>query len=74
MTDIPKPGPVKPSSPNPPIRVLPRGAGVNHDDIEMRSRLMALLLSFGIKDEGVLLTLMDRMELGPDFDDDEEAT
>ena len=65
MTTTPKPGPVIP---------LPavRGAGVNQDSVEMRSRLMQLILSNGIKDVDSILTLMDRMELGPDFDEEDD--
>ena len=63
-----KPGPVTPN------RVPTRGAGVSDGVIEMRSRLLFGLIDRGIKNEGTLLTLMDRLELGPDFDDEEEES
>lgn len=68
MTDIPKPGPV---TPDPPVRVLPiKGAGVNQDDIEKRSRIIGLLLSYGIKDADSLLTIAEWIELGTDGEDE----
>lgn len=63
----PKPGPVVPQ------RVPTRGAGVSDGVIEMRSRLMFGLIDRGIKDEDTIVTLMDRLELGPDFDTEEDA-
>lgn len=63
--------------PTPPRHVvaLPasRGAGVNDDQVEMRSRLVFGLIDRGITNVDALLTLTDRMELGPDFDDEEAS-
>ena len=67
MTTTPNPGPFVPK------REPALGAGVNNDAIETRSRLMDLILRNGIRDEGTILTLMDRMELGPDFDKEDES-
>lgn len=65
-TPTPRPGPATPT------RIDNRGAGVNDDQIEMRSRLMFGLLDRGIKDLETILTLTDRMELGPDFDAEDD--
>lgn len=63
------------ASPGPfvPKREPALGAGVNNDVVEMRSRLMDLILRSEIREEGLILTLMDRMELGPDFDKEDES-
>lgn len=65
MTTTATPGPHIPK------REPALGAGVNNDVIETRSRLMDLILRNGIRQESVILTLMDRMELGPDFDQED---
>lgn len=67
MTTTATPGPFVPK------REPALGAGVNNGVIEMRSRLMDLILRNSIRDEGTILTLMDRMELGPDFDKEDES-
>lgn len=67
MTATATPGPFVPK------REPALGAGVNNDAIEMRSRLLFGLVDRGIKDESTVLTLMDRMELGPDFDKEDES-
>lgn len=63
IVPTPRPGPHVPN------RVPTRGAGVNDDAIEMRSRLLFGLIDRGIKDEGTVLVFMDRLEIGPDFDE-----
>lgn len=68
MSTTPTPAPFVPK------REPALGAGVNNDGVEMRSRLMDLILRNGIRDVDVILTLMDRMELGPDFDDEEDES
>lgn len=72
--DIPKPGPV---TPDPPVRVLPiKGAGTNRESVEARSRIVALLLSYGIKNADDLLLIAEWIELGTDVEvpSDKEAT
>ena len=63
------------SAPGPyiPKREPALGAGVNNDVIEMRSRLMDLVLRNGVKNRDDVIDFMDRMELGPDFDQEDES-
>lgn len=63
----PSPGPFVPK------REPALGAGVNNDAVEMRSRLMDLILRHGVKEESTVLVFMDRMELGPDFDQEDAS-
>lgn len=66
IVPAPKPGPVTPN------RVPIRGAGVNRDDVEARSRIIALLLPHthgAIRSVEDLLTVADYIEHG----DDEEG-
>lgn len=67
--EIPKPGPVIP---------LPavRGAGVNQDSVEARSRIVALILPHAkdaIRSVDDLLAVADWVALGP-VDDEEDET
>lgn len=63
MTDHPKPGPVAPA---PPIRALPvKGAGLNDDQAESRSRTVAMLLPY-LKDADDLLMVAEWITEGPE--------
>lgn len=67
MTTFPKPGPVIP---------LPavRGAGVNQDSVEARSRIVAMLVPMtkgAITSTEELLTVAEWILLGPDDEEDE---
>lgn len=67
--DAPKPGPVVP-----PAAV--RGAGVNRDDIEKRSRVIALMLPHtrdAIRSKDDLLEIAEWILLGPDDDEEDES-
>ena len=66
MTTTPKPGPVAPIH-------LVRGAGVNRDDVEARSRIIAMLLPHSrdaIRSVDDLLTVADYIEHGDDGEDE----
>lgn len=68
-TEIPKPGPVIP---------LPavRGAGVNQDSVEARSRIAALVLPYAkdaIRSTEDVLTITEWILLGPDDDEENES-
>lgn len=67
MTTTPNPGPFVPK------REPALGAGVNDDRMEARSRIADMILRNGIRDEGFVMNLMDRIEIGPDFDQEDES-
>ncbi|MFI8778264.1 hypothetical protein ACIGH6_14425 [Brachybacterium paraconglomeratum] len=67
MSTIPKPGPVIP---------LPavRGAGVNQDSVEARSRIVAMVLPHAkdaLRSTEDVLTISEWILLGPDDEEDE---
>ncbi|MGP5483900.1 hypothetical protein ACTXMZ_13025 [Brachybacterium alimentarium] len=68
-TPAPKPGPHTPN------RVPTRGAGVNQDDIEARSRIVAMLLPHSrdaIRSTDDLLTVAEWITFGNDVDEEDD--
>lgn len=67
IVPTPKPGPVIPN------RVPVRGAGVNQDDVEARSRIIAMILPYSkdaIRSVDDMLAIADYIEHGDDEEDE----
>lgn len=69
MTTPPKPAPI------PPIHIV-RGAGVNQDDVEARSRIIAMLLPHSresVTSTEALIEIAEWILLGPDDEEPADA-